>query len=92
MMPGGTIDRGTYVQHVIVQGSEPLNPGQTYVVALKWVSNLEAWRPLWYYETVFEVQPDGRIRSFGNGPLAREMDGASSTSLLERLSVAASAQ
>jgi len=92
VMPGGKIDRGTYVQHVIVQGSEPLNPGQKYVVALKWVSQLEGWRPLWYYETVFEVQPDGRIRSFGNGPLAREINGASRASLLERLRVAASAQ
>lgn len=92
VMPGGKVDRGTYVQHVIVQGSEPLNPGQKYVMALKWVSQFEGWRPLWYYETVFEVQPDGRIRSFGNGPLAREMNGASRTSLLERLGVAASAQ
>ena len=92
VMPGGRIDRGTYVQHVIVEGSEPLNAGQKYVVALKWVSQLDGWRPLWYYETVFEVQPDGRIRSFGNGRLAREMNGASRTALIERLGVAASAQ
>ncbi len=92
VMPGGKIDRGTYMQHVMVEGSDPLNPGQTYVVALKWVSQLEGWRPLWYYETVFEVQPDGRIRSFGMGPLAREMNGASRKALLDRLRVAAGAQ
>lgn len=92
LMPGGRVDRGAYVQHVIVEGAEPLDPACTYIVALRWQPELEAWRPVSYHESVFEVQPDGRVRSFGLGPLAREVHGASRELLLDRLHVAAGAR
>lgn len=72
LTPGGRVDRGAYIEHVVVEGAEPWPPGESYIAALTWESRLKAYRPTAYYETVFMIMPDGTLRSTGNGPLARE--------------------
>ena len=71
LTPGGRVDRGEYIEHVISEHSEPWSPGESYLVALKWESRLGAWRPTAQYESVFRILPDDALRSSGYGPIAR---------------------
>lgn len=73
LTPGGKIDRGEYIEHVIVLENQPLLQGSTYLIALEWVERLQAWRPVAFHETVFRVLDDGTVATRGNGPVAREV-------------------
>lgn len=72
LTPGGRVDRGEYIEHVITNDADPWPPGATYIVALEWDTRLQAWRPIGDSESAFRVMPDGTLTSPGNGPLARE--------------------
>ena len=72
LTPGGRVDRGAFIEHVIVEGSEPWQPGLTYIVAMVWKAALKAWQPTAFYESVFAVAADGSLTATGKGPVARE--------------------
>lgn len=72
LTPGGRVDRGEYIEHVITNGADPWPTGATYIVALKWDPRLQAWRLIRGHESAFRVMPDGAVTSSGHGPLSRE--------------------
>lgn len=71
LTPGGRVDRGDYIEHVIVSSAEPWQPGRTYIVAMAWTPVLEAWQPTAYYESVFAIDADGTLAAMGTGTLAK---------------------
>ena len=86
LVPGGTIDRGEYLERIVLDGWDPWQPGETFLVALKWDERLTAWRPTAYYESTFQIRSDGSLHTQGSGPIARSAKAAGQAETLRMLS------
>jgi hypothetical protein len=85
LTPGGRIDRGEYIQHVVVPGAEPWRPGRTYIVAMVWRAELKAWQPTGYYESVFAIDDDGKLQAMGKQEIAKEANALGRAAFVQKI-------
>lgn len=89
LTPGGRVDRGDFIEHVIVEGAEPWQPGRTYIAAMTWRPELDAWQPSAYYESVFTIGADGALAAMGTGRIAKEANRLGRIGFVEKVKEAA---
>lgn len=85
LTPGGRVDRGDHIEHVIVSGAEPWQLGRKYIVAMVWRPALKAWQPTAHYESVFAIDAEGSLAAMGVGTLAREANSLGRIGLIEKV-------